>query len=27
VPVGYAAEECWVPAIKRKELKEVSEWY
>ncbi len=27
VPVGYAAEECWVPDIKRKELKEVSEWY
>lgn len=27
VPVGYAAEECWVPDIKRKELKEVSKWY
>ncbi len=27
VPLGYAAEECWVPDIKRKELKEVSEWY
>ncbi len=27
IPVGYAAEECWVPDIKRKELKEVSEWY
>jgi iodotyrosine deiodinase len=27
VPVGYAAEECWVPSIKRKKLKEVSEWY
>jgi iodotyrosine deiodinase len=27
VPIGYAAEECWVPDIKRKELEEVSEWY
>ncbi len=27
IPVGYAAEECWVPDIKRKELSEVSEWY
>lgn len=27
LPVGYAAEECWVPDIKRKELNEVSYWY
>jgi iodotyrosine deiodinase len=27
VPVGYAAEECWVPDIKRKNLDEVSKWY
>ena len=27
VPVGYAAEECWVPDIKRKSLNEVSSWY
>lgn len=27
IPVGYAAEECWVPDIHRKELKEVSCWF
>jgi nitroreductase len=27
IPVGYAAEECWVPDIKRKDLNEVSTWY
>jgi nitroreductase len=27
VPVGYAAEECWVPELKRKNLNEVSSWY
>ena len=27
VPVGYAADECWVPDIKRKSLNEVSCWY
>lgn len=27
IPVGYAAEECWVPDLKRKKLKEISEWY
>lgn len=27
VPVGYAADECWVPDIKRKSLSEVSSWY
>lgn len=27
VPVGYAAEECWVPDIKRRELSVVISWY
>jgi len=27
VPVGYAADECWVPELKRKNLDEVSSWY
>lgn len=27
VPVGYTAEECWVPELKRKTLEEVSIWY
>ncbi|HMU47181.1 MAG TPA: nitroreductase family protein [Chitinophagaceae bacterium] len=27
IPVGYPAEECWVPDLKRKELNEVSVWY
>ncbi len=27
IPVGYAAEECWVPDIKRKKLSEVSAFY
>ena len=27
VPVGYAAEECWVPDIKRKALNEVAQFY
>jgi nitroreductase len=27
IPVGYAADECWVPELKRKELKEVSMWF
>ena len=27
IPVGYAAAECWVPQLKRKELKDVSMWY
>lgn len=27
IPVGYPAEECWVPDLKRKELTEVVEWY
>ncbi|HSN59940.1 MAG TPA: nitroreductase family protein, partial [Ferruginibacter sp.] len=24
IPVGYAAEDCWVPDLKRKELKDVA---
>ena len=27
IPVGYVAEECWVPDIKRKTLNEVSQWF
>jgi nitroreductase len=27
IPVGYAAEECWVPDLQRKALEEVSAWY
>ncbi|HNU13558.1 MAG TPA: nitroreductase family protein [Chitinophagaceae bacterium] len=27
IPVGYPAEECWVPDLKRKQLSEVSAWY
>ena len=27
IPVGYAAEECWIPELKRKELEEASVWY
>ncbi|MBL7701143.1 MAG: nitroreductase family protein [Ferruginibacter sp.] len=27
VPVGYAADECWVPDIKRKPLNAISAWY
>lgn len=27
IPVGYAAEECWVPDLKRKSLEEVACWY
>lgn len=27
VPVGYAAEECWVPDIQRKGLDEIMVWY
>jgi iodotyrosine deiodinase len=26
IPVGYPAEECWVPDLKRKELNEISVW-
>ena len=27
VPVGYAADECWVPDLKRKSLDKVAEFY
>jgi iodotyrosine deiodinase len=27
IPVGYAADECWVPDLKRKSLDEVACWY
>jgi len=27
IPVGYAAEECWVPDLKRKELEHFISWY
>jgi nitroreductase len=27
VPVGYPADECWVPDLKRKNLEAVSAWY
>lgn len=27
IPVGYAAEDCWVPDIQRKSLDEVSSWH
>lgn len=27
IPVGYPAEECWVPDLKRKELNIVCVWY
>jgi nitroreductase len=27
IPVGFPAEECWVPDLKRKNLMEISSWY
>lgn len=27
IPLGYAADECWVPTLKRKELNEVAVYY
>jgi iodotyrosine deiodinase len=27
IPVGYVADECWVPELKRKDLNEISSWY
>lgn len=27
IPVGYPADECWIPDIKRKELEKISAWY
>jgi hypothetical protein len=26
IPVGYPAEECWVPDIKRKDVSEICVW-
>ena len=27
IPVGYAADECWVPHLKRKGIDEIAKWY
>lgn len=27
IPVGYPAEECWVPDLQRKSLRDVAVWY
>ncbi len=27
IPVGYPADECWVPDLKRKELDTISKWF
>lgn len=27
IPVGYAAEECWVPDLKRKNISEICVWF
>ena len=27
IPIGYLAEECWVPDLKRKEITQIAEWY
>jgi iodotyrosine deiodinase len=27
IPIGYLANECWVPDIKRKDLEEIAAWY
>ncbi|HJS54215.1 MAG TPA: nitroreductase family protein [Chitinophagaceae bacterium] len=27
IPVGYAARECWVPELNRKNLEDVAAWY
>lgn len=27
IPVGYAAEECWVPDLRRKNLEEIAIYY
>jgi len=27
IPVGYPAEECWIPALKRKGIDVIAEWY
>lgn len=27
IPVGYAADECWVPDLSRKSLEDISAWH
>jgi iodotyrosine deiodinase len=27
IPVGYAADECWVPDLQRKQLENIAVWY
>ena len=27
IPVGYAADECWVPDLKRKPIEDIAVWY
>ena len=27
IPVGYAAQECWVPDLKRKPIEDIANWY
>jgi hypothetical protein len=27
IPVGYPANECWIPDIKRKEIGKIVAWY
>ena len=27
IPIGYLAEDCWVPDIDRKEISQIAEWY
>jgi hypothetical protein len=27
LPVGYAADECWIPDLDRKGLDRISAWY
>jgi iodotyrosine deiodinase len=27
IPIGYLADECWVPDLKRKQISEIANWY
>jgi hypothetical protein len=27
IPVGYVADDCWVPELKRKSIEKISAWY
>ena len=27
IPVGYVADDCWVPDLERKELSDISVWF